>query len=351
MTAMERSRRIRCVVQRIALIGLLGSATACDHAASLLAENGVTGSRETALGWFLLITSCVVISIVTALVMIAALKRRHPPGGAPSTASAIEAPREVEENRWITTFAIIIPALVLTASFLFTVSTLNAVGAPSDGDPATTVIVTGHQWWWELTYDDSTGQEFTAANEIHVPVGRPVRFKLQTADVIHSFWVPQLAGKMDIIPGQNNTTWLEARTPGVFAGPCGEYCGDQHAQMRLTVVADAPETYARWVATQRQPAASSSDPQISLGRTTFMTAGCAACHTIRGTAAGGNVGPDLTHLASRRMLAAGALPNTAGNLMGWIDDPQAIKPGADMPRMAVPPARMAALVAYLETLK
>ena len=154
------------------------------------------------------------------------------------------------------------------------------------------MIVTGHQWWWELTYDDSTGQGFTAANEIHVPVGRPVRFELQTADVIHSFWVPQLAGKMDIVPGQNNPTWLEARTPGVFAGPCGEYCGDQHAQMRLTVVAECARRRtlggSPHSANPRHRAATRSS---SLGRTTFMTVGCGACHTIRGTAAGGSCWP------------------------------------------------------------
>jgi len=347
-----RTRTVRCAAEWAAGAGALIGATACDHAASLLAQNGVSSMRETQLGWFLVGTSCAVVLIITVLVLVAAFRRRVPPSVSanPSDVLSVDRPREATENRWLTTFAIIIPALILTVSFLFTITTINAVGEPARM-PAAGVVVTGHQWWWEVAYEDSAGQGFTTANEIHLPVGQPVRVKLQTGDVVHSFWVPQLAGKMDIIPGQNNETWLEARTAGTYSGPCGEYCGSQHANMRVTVVAESPESYAAWVAAQRQAAAAPADSQVALGETTFMHAGCAACHTIRGTPAGGAVGPDLTHLASRRTIGAGALPNTAANLQGWIADAQGIKPGNDMPRMAVSPRDMTALVAYLETLK
>jgi len=337
---------------------MLAVMAACDHAASTLAQDGSPGTSITQLGWFLLITAGVVVLIIAVLVPFAALKRHDAPATLAANGAdvqAVDRPREAGENRWLTTFAILIPAVILTVSFGFTVETIDAVGYPAHRTPASTIIVTGHQWWWEVSYGDSTGQGFITANEIHIPVGQPVRVKLQTADVIHSFWVPQLTGKMDVIPGQNNETWIEARRAGTFDGPCGEFCGAQHAHMRLRVIAETPEQYASWYAAQQHPAPapidSASDVRMGQGFRTFTTAGCATCHTIRGTSAGGGVGPDLTHVGSRQMLAAGAVPNTAGGLEAWIADPQGIKPGSDMPRMAVPPQDMPALVAYLESLK
>ena len=321
--------------------------------ASVLTQNGVSGGREALLGWFLIITSCVVVLIIAVLVPVAALRRRARVATASKDATdllTVDKQQEVSESRWLTIFAIAIPAVILTVAFLFSITTLDAVESPTHA-PVATIVITGHQWWWEVAYRDSTGHAFTTANELHIPVGQAVRVVVQTGDVLHAFWVPQLAGKMQLMPGQANQTWLEARTPGIYDGPCGMYCGSQHAHMRLTVVAESPEAYAGWLANQSRAAPTPTDTTIALGRTTFMRVGCAACHTIRGTRAGGGVGPDLTHFASRRMLGAGALPNTPGSLQAWIYSAQSIKPGADMPSMVVPVADLPPLIAYLETLR
>jgi cytochrome c oxidase subunit 2 len=177
-----------------------------------------------------------------------------------------------------------------------------------------------------------------------------VRFDVQTADVIHTLWVPELAGKIQLIPGRHNSLWLEARLPGVFSGPCSQYCGTQHAHMRITVVAEPASAYEQWLESQRQEAAVPSDSARAMGQRVFLSRGCASCHAIRGTDAGAAMGPDLTHLASRRMLGAGAITNTPDNLMAWIQDAQSIKPGVDMPRMSLQPAELQSLVAYLESL-
>lgn len=311
---------------------------------STLATAGANGSAETALGWFLLIVSSAVVLVIIILVLGAALRRRAPDEDGISGAKDI---------RWITIGGIIAPVVILTVAFLFTVSTINAVGAPPGGAPyAATIDVTGHQWWWEVTYHDSLPEhQFTTANEIHIPVGQPVQFRLSAGDVIHSFWVPALSGKVDLIPGQHNTLWIEAKRPGVYRGPCGEYCGTQHSNMRVTVVAESPDAYAQWLARQREPALAPPGGEAAAGFAVFSRTGCAACHAIRGTAAGGGVGPDLTHIGSRRMLAAGAIPNTPGGLGGWITGAQGIKPGCDMPNMAIAPNDLAPLVAYLHSLQ
>jgi cytochrome c oxidase subunit II len=311
---------------------------------STLSTAGLNGSSETALGWFLIIVSCAVVLIIIVLVLGAALRRRVP--------DADGTTNDAKDIRWITIGGIIVPVVILTVAFLFTITTINAVGAPAGATGyAATIDVTGHQWWWEVTYHDSIpSHDFTTANEIHIPVGQPVRFSLAAGDVIHSFWVPALAGKVDLIPGQHNTLWLEAKTPGVWMGPCGEYCGTQHANMRVTVVAESPDAYRQWLDDQRSPA-SAPDSLAAGGFAVFKRAGCSTCHTIRGTDAGGGVGPDLTHIGSRRMLAAGTLANTPGGLSGWITGAQGLKPGCAMPNMAVEPRDLAPLVAYLHSLQ
>jgi cytochrome c oxidase subunit 2 len=169
--------------------------------------------------------------------------------------------------------------------------------------------------------------------------------------VIHSFWIPQLGGKTDLIPGQMNVTWLEADSAGVYRGQCGEYCGLQHAKMAMAIVAESPGDFSRWLDRQRQPAAAPADSDAAAGARTFAGSGCALCHTVRGTLAGGRFGPDLTHLAGRRSIAAGSLPNTRGNLAGWIANPQAIKPGTQMPVVPLRPSELLAVVAFLQGLK
>jgi cytochrome c oxidase subunit 2 len=184
-----------------------------------------------------------------------------------------------------------------------------------------------------------------------VPVGRPVVIDLRSTDVIHSLWVPQLAGKRDLIPGQETSLWFRVDTAGVYRGQCAEFCGYQHAKMAFEVIADPPAHFAQWLVQQRDTAATPTDSITRRGLQVFVSSACVMCHTIGGTTAGSRVGPDLTHLASRRSIAAGTLPNTAGNLMAWIAAPQAVKPGARMPATALAPQDLAAVVAYLETLR
>jgi cytochrome c oxidase subunit II len=220
-------------------------------------------------------------------------------------------------------------------------------------DPsAVTIKITGHQWWWEVQYQaDSPHLSFTTANEIRVPVGQPITIQLESADVIHSFWVPSLTGKMDLITGQQNSVQFTARAPGLYRGQCAEFCGLQHAHMAFTVRALPPDEFSKWRDHQNQPAAGPNDPLGTQGEQLFRSKGCALCHTIRGTLAGGQFGPDLTHIASRDTIAAGTLPQTPGTLGAWISDPQHIKPGNLMPKMALRSDELIAILHYLETLQ
>jgi cytochrome c oxidase subunit 2 len=218
--------------------------------------------------------------------------------------------------------------------------------------PAVTVKVTGHQWWWEVEYQaDSPHLTFITANEIRVPVGQPVTVQLESADVIHSFWVPSLTGKMDLVTGQQNTVQFTAKNPGVYRGQCAEFCGAQHAHMAFTVTALPPDEYGRWRDQQNLNARSPSDPLSIRGEQLFRGRGCGLCHTIRGTLAGGQLGPDLTHIGSRETIAAGTLPRNSGNLAAWIADPQHIKPGNLMPKTSLRSDELIALVHYLEQLQ
>ncbi|MBV9374402.1 MAG: c-type cytochrome, partial [Alphaproteobacteria bacterium] len=197
---------------------------------------------------------------------------------------------------------------------------------------------------------DDPSRNFDTANELHIPVGKPVRLQLNGADVIHSFWVPVLTGKMDTIPGQNNQTWIEAQDPGVYRGQCTEYCGLQHAKMGLLAVAQTQEQFDDWWNHQIEPAAAPKDEAAAQGEADFVIH-CGICHTVRGTRAGGRVGPDLTHLMTRMTIAAGTLPNTIGYLLGWIAEPQHVKPGNYMPDLDLTGPQLTRIGAFLRTLK
>jgi cytochrome c oxidase subunit 2 len=255
----------------------------------------------------------------------------------------------------------ILPAVILGVLLVITMRVLAAVSLPSHAlaqpdDPPVpgelTVKVTGRQFWWEVEYLDAEPQRrFETANELRIPVGRRVIVRLATDDVIHSFWVPGLGGKMDLIPGRTNVTFIEASRPGVWRGQCAEYCGVQHAKMAFVVVAEPPERWNAWATRQRLPAPAARDSLALADQVTFLTSGCVLCHAVRGTPARGELGPDLTHLASRLTLAAGTLPNTPGHRYGWIANPQAIKPGSKMPAVPLSPRELDALVRYLGTLR
>lgn len=253
------------------------------------------------------------------------------------------------DARWlILAGGVATPTIVLAALLAYGLWLMPRVRAEVPAD-ALHVSVSGEQWWWRVRYDE-TGLE--TANEIHVPAGRPVALSLESPDVIHSFWVPALAGKMDLIPGRRNTLVLQADAPGVFRGACAEFCGASHAQMRLLVVAQDPASFRAWQRRQLAPAHAATDGAGQAGRAAFLRNGCGACHTVRGTPAIGRVGPDLTHVGSRLELAAGALPNEAATLHDWIASPDAHKPGALMPPFdALGNDDIEAIAAWLESLQ
>lgn len=244
-----------------------------------------------------------------------------------------------------------IPLLVLISlvggSLLL--SEAEASGPP---DGALTIRVTGWRWWWEIQYLDEEGEVLaTTANEMHVPVGRPLALRLVSGDVIHSFWVPELSGKTDLVPGHVNTSWFEVERPGVFRGQCAEFCGTQHALMAFLVFAEPEPEFEAWLARQAQPAEAPEGEQERRGREVFQSSTCLSCHNIRGVSEVGVLGPDLTHFGSRESLAAVTRPNTIGHLGGWIADPQGIKPGNLMPATALDSEELTALIAYLRGLE
>ena len=214
------------------------------------------------------------------------------------------------------------------------------------------VHVTGHMWWWEVRYRGPEGEWIATANELRIPVGRPVAVSLSSPDVIHSFWVPSLAGKVDVIPGRLTEITLRADRPGVYRGQCAEFCGAQHAHMALWIVADPPEEFNRWMLAQRAPAREPVTDQQQQGRELFETRACVLCHTVRGTGARATIGPDLTHIASRRTIAAGVFPNNTAYLTAWVTHAQSLKPGVAMPDVTdFTGEELHALVAYLQHLQ
>lgn len=294
--------------------------------------------------------------VVWVLVMIAlgaAIARRRlrprPPIGELDDPLATDAAQDRRARNIIAgaTGATAVILLVLTG---FSYSAQKALTAPRDDELV--ILVTGNQWWWNLRYEDpQPSRMFSTANEIHVPVGRPVKLLLTSADVIHSFWAPNLTGKMDLIPGRMNELRFTAARPGIYRGQCAEFCGYQHAHMGILVVAEAAEDFEAWREAQIAAAAPPADPERQKGEGVFMSQACVTCHSIRGTDAGGRTGPDLTHVGSRRSIAAGTLPMSRGSLAAWIVDPQGIKPGARMPTIKLNPDQVNALAAYLEGLK
>lgn len=251
---------------------------------------------------------------------------------------------------------LVIGAVVATIVTLFALlvadfSVGRALQPPRTGD-ALTIKVTGRQWWWQIEYlDRDPSKSFIVANELHLPVGRPVQLLLQSVDVIHSFWIPSLQGKKDLVPGHQTSLWITPERAGVYRGQCAEFCGYQHANMGLLAVVEPAEAFAQWQEAQRASAPPPQTESQKRGQDVFVKRTCAMCHTIQGTPANSRVGPPLTHLASQQTIGAGAFPNTRGHLAGWIMNPQAMKPGVRMPANPLTPDELQALLDYLETLK
>jgi cytochrome c oxidase subunit II len=299
------------------------------------------------LSMFVLVITSVIFVVVFTLLVYSVVKFRG------RAKDADREPAQVYGSTQIELAWTIIPILIVVVLFLATARVIHAVqDAPK---PATAVEVTaiGHQFWWEFRYPK---YRIVTANELHIPVSdrghpTPTFLKLLSADTDHSFWVPQLAGKTDLIPNHPNTMWMDPHRSGIFVGQCAQYCGTQHAKMLLRVSVDSPEDFDAWVRAQQQSSIQLQDEKVIAGRRVFETTACINCHAIKGTAANGRFGPDLTHLMSRRTIASGAAENTTEKLRLWIQKPDAIKPGSLMPAMQLTDAELDAVVRYLETLQ
>jgi cytochrome c oxidase subunit 2 len=301
-----------------------------------LAPAGLQAARIAGL-WWVFVGVCAVVYAALLVALGLALLRRGEP-----------------DDRWRVRVVAACAALtVLTLLVLLGKSVLAGKALSGlAGQAQVTVRVIARQWWWELQYEaEPPSQMVITANELHLPTGQPVLLKLESRDVIHSFWVPSLHGKRDLIPGHPSTTYLQVDRPGLYRGQCAEFCGAQHAHMGLVVIAEPPQEFARWMSQARTPPPAPVTDEARRGREVFQRGPCILCHAVSGTIALASAGPDLTHVASRRTLAAGTLPNAPEPLARWVRDAQSVKPGAHMPPLALPAPDLRALLAYLETLQ
>ncbi|MBW3654465.1 MAG: cytochrome c oxidase subunit II [Gemmatimonadetes bacterium] len=337
---MSTPARLRLATSALALPLLAG----CNRVFSATHPLGPQAERISDLTWFLVITGSAVYAAVAGFLLYALWRG----GKRTENASGPEVERRI--TRWVGG-ALAATTVILFATLVHNLYTGRKLA--DFADPSALVIrVVGYQWWWYVEYQDPRySRRLTTANEIHIPVGRPVRIEVSSRDVIHSFWVPNLHGKLDLIPGYTGTTTFQADSAGIYRGRCAEFCGIQHAHMDFLVIAEAPERFAAWYEAQLRSAPPPADAVQQKGQQVFLGKSCAMCHTIRGTPAASRVGPDLTHVGSRRTLAAGTIPNNRGHLAGWVMDPQRIKPGVKMPPNQLSADELQALLDYLQSLK
>ena len=311
----------------------------CDKKQNALAPESHQARDIASLFWWMMGGAWIGLALVVGLLLLAWKRRDRRGLGADSDG---DKPGEKTAWRVVVSLGVVVPIVLIAAIFvigdLFVIRTTQA---PAANATRLTVRVIGHMWWWEVRYP---GTPAVTANELHIPVNTPVRVEVQTKDVIHSFWVARLNRTIDTIPGRTNSIVLDADAVGRYRGQCDEFCGLQHAHMAFYVYVDTPAAFRRWLAAQSKPVAS-SPPAL------FATAGCASCHTLRGTSATSDVGPDLTHVGSRATLAALTIPNDVAHLQDWILHNQSIKPGNQMPDVQITPAQAHTLAAYLEGLK
>ena len=312
---------------------------------NIFAPESTPAASIVQLSTFVLAITTVIFIVVATLLVYSIVKFRATP------ANAGREPAQVYGSTQIELAWTIVPILIVVVLFAATARVIHAIQDAPKPPTAVDVTVIGHQFWWEYRYP-SLG--IVTANELHIPVSdasrpRPTFLRLLSADTDHSFWIPQLAGKTDLIPNRVNALWMDPRRPGIFLGQCAQYCGTQHAKMLQRVSVDTPDEFDAWVHTQQQAAA--QDESAAAGKRVFETTACINCHTIRGTAASGRFGPDLTHLMSRVTIASGAAENTPENLRLWLKDPDAIKPGSLMPAMKLSDGELDALVRYMQSLR
>jgi cytochrome c oxidase subunit 2 len=317
----------------------------CSHWQSALQPGGPGAASIDSLLWIFTVI-CGAIWILVMLVLLSALRRRQGPHLSPLDRD------ERRERRSAIVVGAAVGATVLIIGGLTFLSYDTTRGMSANGTEDLVVRVRGYQWWWQVTYpNQDPARSFVTANEIHSPAGRPVRVELSSGDVIHSFWVPNLVGKQDLIPGRANQLTLTADHPGIYRGQCAQFCGLQHAHMAIVVVAETPANFEAWRERQIEEAATPETAEQERGRQFVTSHACVACHTVRGTAAAGTLGPDLTHLGSRQYIAAGLLPVTRGSLAAWIADPQTIKPGSNMPDVSMTADELNSVSAYLAALQ
>ena len=328
---MSRQRARTAVVVAVTML-----AAGCGGSSpSILDHHGPEAKRIAGVWWLMFALAAAVYVVVAALIVIALLRGRRARGVS-----------RLDESAFIVVGGVIAPVVILAMLAVVTVTTTRALRNPERGELA--VRVTGNDWWWDVTYSDTNVR---TANEIHVPVGRSIDVALTSADVVHSFWVPQLAGKVDVIPGQTNHLRFKASRPGKYLGECAEFCSIGHALMRFVVIAQPPDEFERWLTRRTAVSTAPSGENEAEGERVFMSQSCAGCHTIRGTEATGRIGPDLTDFGSRGWIGAITVRNTPHNLADWITNSQHAKPGNLMPPMDLSRREIDALVAYLEALK
>lgn len=330
--------------QKIFFLCLLSTLlSACAGTQSALNPAGPQAARISGL-WWLLFWGCAAVFVFTMLALVLALRRGR------ERATADDSPPTERRIAKVVGGAVAVSVVILFVFLLADLWTGRALTVPPSR--AWVISVIGHQWWWDFEYEDTIpSQQVRISDEIHIPVGQPVKFELTSQDVIHSFWVPNLHGKTDLLTGHQTITWIAADRAGTYRGQCAEYCGHQHAHMAFTVVAEPPEQFTAWLDNQRRPAPAPTTAEQRAGQQIFLTRTCVMCHQIRGTEAGGRTAPDLTHVATRQFIAAGTLPNTRDNLRRWITDPQGIKPGTRMPANPMSNEDMEILLSYLESLQ
>ncbi len=315
-----------------------GLLAGCAGVPSTVSPAG-TGADEIAkLWWWSFAIGIVVLGVVVALLLFKILL--------PDESRPDLKPGQPGSSTVIVLAGVVVPAVILLALFVPSLLTFNGLVSAHGADDVV-IDVTGYQWWWEVRYPN---QQFTTANEIHIPVGRPIQINLRSFDVIHNFWVPQLNGKIAVFPDHPTSVVLQATQAGIYRGECAEYCGIDHANMNFIVFADPPAQFDTWLKGQEQTAATPGDAQTQRGLQVFFNGKCAGCHTIRGTPAQGKLGPDLTHFASRTTIAGNTFPNTRGFLSGWVVDAPGMKPQVKMPPNAMTGPDLQALLAYLESL-
>jgi cytochrome c oxidase subunit 2 len=321
---------------------------AADTVSSIFAPVSTPAVKEADLAKMVLVLSAVVFVVVAGLVAYSVVRFRAGQGEQGTEPPQVYGSAQVEAA-WT-----VIPVIIVIVLVLATGRVIHEVQAAPEPPNAVRVTVVGRQWWWEIRYPELG---VVTANELHVPVSdsakrQPTYLTLESADVAHSFWVPRVAGKTDLIPNKTNRMWVEPHQPGTYLGQCAEYCGTQHAHMLLRIVAEPPEQFARWVEQQRQNAAAvPADSAAAAGRRVFLGTACISCHTVGGTVATGRYGPDLTHLMSRETIGAGVAPNTQERLRAWVQNPDTLKHGVLMPAMQLDDEQLDQLVEYLLTLR